>query len=436
MPAFKRIVTAAAIALAVLMLAALWIPGEGPPTPEKESIATLRPSDTRRAKQRRANAETAAPTPTATDGEPTPPHTLSVVLGPDEQMQRNFQMIPGFGPSHWFPGQDEAPLPETPAADALQGILDLEGKGEWGEAHDAAVDAFLDLAEADGLLDTESFDEPWHALLAMEALRREDDRNWQIEAEKWGPTSAYIPERVWPDHHLDGLYALADDVREANRGEAVGDFATLYALHARSEGGNVEIPDVQMALDVLAESPDDLVAEAAVMALPALLHGAGVALESSDIRPIRGVFRNMEGTREKMSVAMMVLDHAVYTGNRADIAWWMDGVDDALEGLCVLDGRSCEMYSGEIDAITGQLAMASQRAPQNWQQALSATVWTCYRDGAFLEDGESLVGKAVWDGHWRWEAWSDAGEMSACIDASPPGEPLPEAGTRVELSIR
>ncbi len=87
---------------------------EGPVRPD--ALRQLRPSMTQRA--RTARPKPSEPEP-GLDAQ-APSMSLFVPVGEARALHRNFQLATSFSPSHWFPAPDEAPIPESDCADALQ----------------------------------------------------------------------------------------------------------------------------------------------------------------------------------------------------------------------------------------------------------------------------------------------------------------------------
>lgn len=425
----RALALASALLLLVLLALLVWPRPIDPEAPaERSEVAgPAGPAQTRRARAVRPPAP-AALEPTEPSAEP---ELVLVSLGDGGKLMRSFQMAPGFRPATWFPGPDEAPLPE--AAVGLQEVLALEADGRWDDpARARAEDAFL--AQAAQLLPLEPSlaDDPWRALVALEAARRVEDLRWRDEAEQWGPLDEHIPERVWPKRRLEDVEALADAVWRAHADDAVGEFARMYAVHARSEGGDAD--DLEVALELLLQTGDDLVAEAAASALPELLMAADRTLRADELAALGHVVDGMEDGVARMAVALTALDQAVRSGDLDATRRWLDAADAATDDLCRAGRPRCAMYRRERDAISGQLAHRTGRPPTTWQGALAAAAWRCHLGDAPLPDGAQLEGRGQHEGRWVW-SWEGPEELARCVARSV-GDPLPPDGQAVRLVVR
>ncbi len=278
-------------------------------------------------------------------------------------------------------------------------------------------------------------DDPWQALVALEAARRQDQRAWQTAAEVWGPTDTYIPERIWPEHELDAVNDVAMALRDAYADDAVAEYLGLYALHAQSEGSAGD-RGVAATLEILDEAEDDLVVEAAASTLRGELLHTGETLSREELDSIDAAYGSMGDAMSRMTVAFMGAEQAVANGDWDVAQRWQGRVQQAYADLCVLGTtQMCGMYEFEVAATTGQIRALSRTQATTWTGAVTAAVWRCHLGEGAVEPGTTLEAEATFDGAWVFDWDGDLHPMHTCMDQQVPTEPPPPARMTLSLTV-
>jgi len=329
--------------------------------------------------------------------------------------------------SRFWPGLDDAPLPEREISAVLEEVLALEQTQETALLP-AAADELLGMAAAEGLSARGgATGEPWESMLILEVERRRAEAAWLTRR----------ADSSWRKQTADAL-ALADAVAAANEGTLEGDVAELYALHALADRG-AETYDAERAVDaalnLLHFTEDFDVMEAAAD----LLSGVGdvPALKGKDLALIKGVYREVEDRRVRDGLGHMLLDQAVLSDDGELGAAMVDDLEALGAATCpeADDSHLCARRRSSLAAAEGLLAARASATPARWRAAMAAAAWRCHLDGALL--GAPLTGEAQWDeaAGWTWSAWTDDGPFRACLTKATSSTPGPEEPATLTFTI-
>ncbi len=435
-------VAALACAAALLASLGLWRKPPADDTPAVTGFGAerqpVRPAASRRA--RAARPQTWSPPPSeqtaAADGV-TDVERIEVALGDVTSRSRQVVSIPFFGPGRFWPDGGEAPFPESEAVDALQALLDLDASGENRELRSAAEERFLDAAQHEGLsVRSELPGDPWLALVALEAERARNDRRFVEtlrEARDRDDQDTY--QTVGKD--LTALASAAGQLVDTYPDEAVGDFARLYQMYALGEDlANTYDPALarEVALGILGQTADSLVAESAGQLLSGLPPTASLAPEELD-----DVLAGIEGqydARARTALAQWGLDQAFELGDWERAGRWLEQLEAVVEAQCSVAEQPelCSAWRREILAARGQIAAVAGTDGGGWRAELVAAVWRCHLDEPF--DGPVTQGVGRWDDGWSWGRWEpEGGHFTTCVEREVHAGPGPLDPRAVELLI-
>lgn len=396
-------------------------PAAGGPTAASPE-AGPRPAQTRRA--RALQVDEAGSDPAVEDAQA--PVLVRILLGPPDRLHRAVYMSFGAYKAHQLlPLRDEAPWPEHPASDRLQELLDAEAEEVDRAERDALAEALIEAADDPALLET-----PWGQLITFEASRHESRLAWCELVEdddcmwRWKEEGDVPPER----DHL-GLDEDARALYEAHPDDAVGDFAALYLLGSTGSGEE----GVATALEVLASTPDPLVAAQAASRL--MHHGRfGEPLDRDQMELVAEAWLEME-LPQRLPLALMGADFAVQRGDLSQAEVWQRRAEAAHADNCEAGHFSCDTYTRELTTTRGQLAALGGRPPSSWQEVLIVAGWACYETDP-LPAGAELELQGQWAGGWAFTGWGDADpDFAACFEAEADVPPYPSAGARATVEI-
>ncbi len=424
-PARRVLVGLGILAVAGLLVSSVWPPATPSPPDTPPAVAGPRPAQTHRARaiQDKAQEKKKAD---ATDQDEQPPVTVRILLGPQDRLHRNVYMSFGAYKAHQLlPMADEAPWPDHPASDRLQELLDADADDLDRAERDALAEALIEAADDPALLAS-----PWGTLITFEARKRESQIAWCKLVEdddcrwRWKQEGDVPPER----DHL-GLDADARALLDAHPDDAVGDFAALYLLSTTDDGEE----GVATALDVLASTPDPMVAAQAASRL--MHHGRfGEPLDRAEMDLVAETWTGMD-LPQRLPLALMGADFALQRGD-LDRAWlWQQRAEAAHAANCDAGHHSCEGYASELPMTRGQIAALARQPPASWVDVLTAAGWDCHETDP-LPKGAELTLQGEWADGWTFTGWGDADPaFAACFETAAEASPTPPDQARVTVEI-
>lgn len=427
--------------------------------PEKEG-PTLRPSETTRAKQKRDRRRASASIPPAQGiaaAEQAPPSTtLEVHKVRRDRLDRHTFIMRQLRPEYWMPRAEEVGLSNSPTYAAWDAYLDTKSTLP-SSAQKTALAETLQLAEENG----ETWGQlpqdldPWHGLLALNMAWVESkvDYSAALSAqmdefrERFGAgpfegrpyfVNTNPEARQWWDaqeHERDSsqVLAIAAALEEQHPGHPVNDFALLFELDAFSQisGSHTDYSAAsELALFILAETEDDLVAEAAVYTLA---NGAHAELTDTNWDSLEQAA--LEFPDQSSTIAVYALDAAFAADDHLRAAKWLMTLESALPEQCDCSGEhlGCEIQCRWLEAGTRQLRALGSLPAQTWQQALHAQVTRCSWETEHPE--QRVLAAAQWDQGWQWTTFGAEGDFASCVQDATTDQPHPKQGQDVDLIV-
>jgi len=387
-----------------------------------------------------------------------------------KQMDRNTFTLSMFSPSRFFPSADEVPFPDGETALAVQTMLDSESEDARKKASKDSRVALLDAAEAEGLLakDLTGDIPPWTGVLALEVERTrsnavsgaqfEDLVDEMLERFGEGPFDGrpslisrnreartfYQTHRMPRDASIQ-LHLALEVIEQAGPDHPASDYARLYALEAVSDltgtAYNAE-EAVDLAFEILEDTPDPLVAEEALFRI--------TRFPDADLSDEQFEFlerATKEFSPHKESIAILGLNASYDQGDYARAARWWAVLDDEVATSCSCrhpdpppldpwgpppERDVCNYECTILERARVQLGVLGEFAPRDWQDALRVAVLGCHADGV-SEQAKSLRADGVWSREWSWTSWDPPGAFAACVEQRATQGPPPSDGQRVLL---
>ncbi len=326
------------------------------------------------------------------------PVLLTIHLGDASSRYQPVHWIQMFHPARFWPTPEEAPLPEGRVPDLLQRLADSTSKDDR-----SLTDEVLQAADEEGLLGAplELADRPWEALVALEVERIRRSEEWMSAINALGEED---PARWELTQDLGALQALADELCERYDGEPVADFAGLYALHARDDrqaSTHDEAAASRMALSLLAETDDPLVADNALALL--VDSGTGTVPPEEILAVLDAEYDGLYEPSVREATAQLALDQVLATGDRDQAAIWLERFQRNVTDRCTdvpTAPRFCDGYRAELAAADGQFAALLGSDLLTWQGALVAAAWRCHTQAPFEHESQAATGS--WEDGWSW----------------------------------
>ena len=373
----------------------------------------------------------------------------------DRLDRRTFRMRQ-LRPEDWMPRAEEVGLKDSPTYAAWDAYLDTNSALP-PSAQKTALAEVLNLADERGETWEQLPDEmdPWQGLLALNMAWVQSNTDYSAELsadsddfqELFGSRPyegrPYFvntnPEaRAWWDAHdrerdSTQVLAIVEALEEQYPEHPVNDFALLFELDALSKiaGSHTDYGAAsELALFILSETEDDLVAEAAV---ETLAHGAHAELTESDWSTLEQAV--LEFPDQSSTIAVYALDAAFALDDHVRAAWWLMTLESALPGDCDCYGEhpGCEIECRWLEAGTRQLRALGSLPAQNWRQALHAQVTRCSWETEHPE--QRVLAAAQWNQGWQWTSFGAEGAFASCVQTATVDQPHPPEGQLVDLIV-
>jgi RNA polymerase sigma factor (sigma-70 family) len=361
---------------------------------------------------------------------PTTPQSLLVRLGSGKKLTRTTLYQPILDPSRWFPTPDEAPLGESPVGRSLQQLLD-EMAAHGPEDGDVAEDAraLVQLAHAEGVLPlaSETAEDPWASLVAVEVARLElaswpDNASPEVAGKRVEALTALYET-------VEGLVSQADPI--------LVDYGRLYEVWVLSQPGVRVTPDeAKSSIEgALAQTNDPQVVASVLMSAPILSHQSTPSLDPSLLRTTRESVSQIALPAERWAAAQVMVDQAYLHQSAEDVRWWMDLSREATQVLVTQepDNFLTTVFSEEHARLSAELADLSGTPPATWQEAFRAAVWDCHRASPVTVPLQTEV---RYTGAWEWEDSERRHPLQQCLSQNPPASPTPDPGTAIALQVQ
>lgn len=377
------------------------------------------------------------PQPPVNTSSPRQAIEVSVMVGGAGAVRRSDRTATPFMPSSFWPSSSEAPLPATASTVTLQRLLDAEQAGDT-HAIDKLESAFLDAARVQGLHPGISVDDPWAALMAVEASRRRAAKRWMTEMESWGGARTGGPPM--PAKQLGPALELSQRIIDAWPDAAVRGYAEIYLMEVlATRRADVYDPKTaaELALAHLRTSTDPVLGAQAVRALTRL---DTYELANDDLDALRQGASVLDDPNAKVSLATLAQDAAFRASDLETAMHWIVFEEKVLDGACQ-DPASCAVFREDLLAARAQAVGLGAGAPTRWTVALQASVWRCYtRHGA--EVGVDRPLRAVHgygtfeDADWSWTRWIPGPDpLTQCLEDAATEPPRPPDGQQVVLRV-
>ncbi len=182
---------------------------------------------------------------------------------------------------------------------------------------------------------------------------------------------------------------------------------------------------VDLAFEILEDTPDPLVAEEALFRITSFSN-ADLSDEQFDLLE-RATKKFSPHTR---NIAILGLSSSYNQGDYARAARWWEVLDDEAATGCSCRypdppplnpfGRpperdECSYECTILEGARVQLGVLGEFAPRDWQDALRVAVLGCHADGV-SEQAKSLRAEGVWSREWSWESWDPPGAFAECVE--------------------
>lgn len=359
------------------------------------------------------------------------PEFLTVRVGRGDRIHRTLVYQPEFAPSDWFPMPDEAPLPDTPATEALQQLLDFqarEGRSLKDQEVRAQAEEVVHLAHDEGLLPLERLaadDDPWVTLVGLEMAR----------LEAW--TSLAQDQSVPP---ADLIFTeLADRLASRSEQTALADYGRLYALEARlyRSGESRSEEAAAVVSSTLLQTADSRVIAHALLSVPILAVDGDLRLPPELIESTVDAVARIEHPHERWAASLVMAEQALIHNSEEGVRQWMALAKDSTESVVDIDSPFVEFLQESINRETpkigAQLADLTGQAHSDWRGSIAASVWDCHRA---QPANESHIAKVHYDGSWTWDQFEPAGSFASCVMSAVPDQPVPSVGTEITLRVQ
>jgi len=283
---------------------------------------------------------------------------LPIALTGDLVRPRALRRAPDIRPERALPDPDEAPLPRGAPTQALAALLHAQ---DTGSAELADLDEAFRQAARKARLDPTVLsvvDDPWRAVLVLEAERR------RALAARDGESTA---AGQW-------VFGLAHALVLTHPQAPAADHARLFLLDVlgRSEWDTADPHRLAEAcLEALAHSQDSLVRTLA------LSHLERATPYAEDLLPVLAGAWQAEHPDPWLAAA--AADHAVAAGDPEATRTWLDRLRTAVASTCdpSAPSSSCRAWRLELRWSEAQLAATLGLEPVLPEDRLTTAAWRC-----------------------------------------------------------
>ena len=410
------------------------------PDPAPEAIADARPSQTVRARQAPATEGTPVEAPAEPEGGPDEePYPLTISTGEIRWFNSAFYEGGILQPETFWPSPDEAPLPDTEASLLLQELLDSEvGTVNWQRRQDDdwidLQERFLDASAAEEYADP--VEDPWAALIALEAERRDIQADYAERAVRWRDRYYAALERgeeppPRPPLELKSLAEPAEAIITHHAADPVADFARLYLLQTRQSISS-ESYDADAALDLVLESlatTDDPLVNATALSTMLVVPALNFDLDPARRSALTDAYRTQTDPRVRLLLARLITDETFARSAWSEAGDALDEYETACAEFCYANPghHYCRAYPQVLRMARGQASVGLGDHPDTWLGGLHRAAWHCHTTtpcdtpgcGEGLQPGGFHLGaEARWvEDRWVWSDWQPStAEFTECME--------------------